>query len=577
MRRVAILLLVLVSGCAKAAEAPFDAAEAAIADDKFVKAKELFRLAAEKESDPDRRDKAAIRLANLEWRAFHDVAAARTALTLVRPDGEAIADALLERARLEAEYLRDLPAARKAADEAIAKAATRVQKTRAITVRAAIDVDAAMRERFEGRAVDEAPLARAIEALKGVIDRDGPTLPVSRFLLDAALMTNDLPTAMQAWHWYYGDAPNVDKQNLAKALAGARFFDEAAIVGGDKDIAAYARFTRRIREIADEHYRTVAIGNRNDKAFTKALDTERRALWTALGLQGAYNADKLLAELERRYAAVFNLGKTGDILDLHYGHRVVDEKREVSQYGKHGTLRFIALDGIVSNGISIWRSDNGGGDGGWASDGVIYQVRPMYADGPVRLWLRTADPELRAKRSKEIAEETKRDVERAAAQPIRYFPGLAMRLDRQYGDAVLAELKAKGLTGDALRDAFLARAWSDVFESSIWAHEGRHAIDQKEGITSSPELEFRAKLSEVALGPAPRKALIGGILGGDIGSDTPHGKANKRIAEGLVEWMKTHAGEIAELDTKAPLLPQLDKLTDEQLRNAFRSMDPLAR
>jgi hypothetical protein len=41
--------------------------------------------------------------------------------------------------------------------------------------------------------------------------------------------------------------------------------------------------------------------------------------------------------------------------------------------------------------------------------------------------------------------------------------------------------------------------------------------------------------------------------------------------------MQTHAGEIAQLDPDAPLLPQLDKLTDDQLRAAFRSMDPLAK
>ena len=175
-----------------------------------------------------------------------------------------------------------------------------------------------------------------------------------------------------------------------------------------------------------------------------------------------------------------------------------------------------------------------------------------------------------------MAEETKRDVERAAATPIRYFPGLTMRLERQYADALAAALRAEGLSDDALRDAFIAKARRDTFESSIWAHEGRHAIDQKEGIKDSAELEFRAKLSEVALATAPRSALVGGIITGGIGSDTPHGRANKRAAEGAVAWMRAHAGEIVALDAAAPLLPQLDKLTDEQLRAAFRAMDPFA-
>lgn len=570
MRRLLLALLLLTS-CAKAAESPFDAAEAAVADSKFGKARELFREAAAKDTDPSRRDKAAIRLANIEWRAFHDADAARRALALVRPDGDAAADALLERARLEAQLVRDLPAARKAADAAIAKAAERSQRSRATAVRAGIDVEAAVRDRLAGKEVDVQSLRAAAEALKSVIEQDGPTLPVSRLLLDAALLTGDTATAMQAWRWYYGNAPAA-VPDLGKALADAKLFTEA-VLAGNQEVVAYERALRTIHDIAEEHYRTVAIGERDDKAFQKALDVVGRSLWTG---NSTYSQKALAAELDRRYGAIINLGKTAGVLDLHYGHRIIDEQREVSQYGKRGTLRFIAMDGIVSNGYSSWRSDGGSGDGGWSDNGVIYQVRPMYADGPVRVWLRTADPELRAKRDKEIADETKRDSERAAAQPIRYFPGLAMRLDRQYADGVLAELKAQGLEGDALRDAFLARVNKDVFDSSIWAHEGRHAIDMKDGIKSSPELEFRAKLSEVALGPAPRKALTGGIISGDIGTDTPHGKANKRIAEGLVAWMKGHAGEIPRLDASAPLLPQLDKLTDEQLKAAFRSMDPLA-
>jgi hypothetical protein len=255
---------------------------------------------------------------------------------------------------------------------------------------------------------------------------------------------------------------------------------------------------------------------------------------------------------------------------------VIDEQREVSQYGRRATLRFVALDGIVSSGFTTWLRDGGGGDGGWASGGVVYQVRPMYADGPVSLWQRTADPELRARESREMADETQRDIARAAAPPIAFFPGLPMRLERQYADGLVAKLKARGLAGDDLRDAFIAQVRSDTFESSIWAHEGRHAIDQKEGVRDSAELEFRAKLSEVAFAPAPRRALVNGIITGGIGAQTPHGQANKRALEGCVIWMRTHTSEIAGLDVAAPLLPQLDKLSDDQIRAAFRTMDPMA-
>ena len=90
----------------------------------------------------------------------------------------------------------------------------------------------------------------------------------------------------------------------------------------------------------------------------------------------------------------------------------------------------------------------------------------------------------------------------------------------------------------------------------------------------SSEKEFRAKLSEVAFAPEPRLS-VGSIFSSNIGNSSGHGQANERIMRGVVEWMEEHGSEIDGLDPELPLLPQFDLLTDEQIRAAFRSMDPL--
>jgi hypothetical protein len=196
----------------------------------------------------------------------------------------------------------------------------------------------------------------------------------------------------------------------------------------------------------------------------------------------------------------------------------------------------------------------------------------MYADDPIAEWRIVADPETRAEREREMRDETKRDETR---DPLTAPLGTRLRLRMQANDALLAELKAKGLSGDDLRLAFIDRVREDTFASSILAHEGRHAIDRKEGVKDNTELEFNAKLSEVAFAPSPRRAVTSGILV-NIDSSSSHGKANRRIFEGLTKWMHDHASAIAGLDTSKPLLAQFDKLTDEQMRTAFRSMDRLA-
>jgi hypothetical protein len=95
-------------------------------------------------------------------------------------------------------------------------------------------------------------------------------------------------------------------------------------------------------------------------------------------------------------------------------------------------------------------------------------------------------------------------------------------------------------------------------------------------VESASQPEFQAKLSEIAFAPDPKLAMTSGIIANNIGSDSPHGVANSRIMKGIVEWMKAHQAEIAGLDPRRPLLPQLDRLTDAQLITIARGMDPLA-
>jgi hypothetical protein len=79
----------------------------------------------------------------------------------------------------------------------------------------------------------------------------------------------------------------------------------------------------------------------------------------------------------------------------------------------------------------------------------------------------------------------------------------------------------------------------------------------------------------VTFAPRPRLALDA-IVSPNIGDASPHGQANARIMQELLAWMTAHASEIEHFDPHAPTLLQLPLLTDDQLRRAFASMDPMA-
>jgi hypothetical protein len=511
MRRLAatLFLAALLAGCRR--ETPrvtFDAAEREAANSKFARARELFRRAAIDERDPTQRARAYVALANIEWRIFHEPAAAREALGHVTPSSSEYVVALIERARLEFELVHDDATARKKTRDALAIATSRNDRRRAVIADSIAATEPLLRDRRDGRCTATGDLASVAGNLRDVITRDGPLLsPVLR-LFSVALLRGDGPSMLRAWRWYYGITPDMpstlgrllpgwrgdgattdERREVGVALAAARMYDAASLVLRDpcartplpRDaevdaIVTYTQALRRYHDVAEEHYRDVARGAANDRAFRRQLEAEGERLWRELRMNGAYDRNAFAAELRRRFGTVITTGRTAGVEDVHFAHAVRDEQLPIEQYGRRATLRFIALDGVVSNGYSSFASDGRSGDGGWTSADGIYQVRPMYCDGPVRLWLSVADPELRADADREMAEETKRDVERAAVEAIRPFPGLELRMRREDAEQIRRET-----AGD--RDAFIARSRADV---CVVNHRARRASCDRPGLRNDP-------------------------------------------------------------------------------------------
>lgn len=599
---IVVLLLCLPAGRAALAQSDaafFDQAEAASTGRDLGKARDLYKQAAERDPDPRRRNRAMIRAGSLEWHVFHNAEAARTLLARVPDDSREATVAWVERAYMELALARDVGAAREAARVGRSHARTLADRESAAIADVTVVASEAREQRLKGTCPnDRAALGAVMTNVGLVIDAGGPVLETSRRLLNLALMTGDRATVARAWRWYFGDVPasppaeTADRRSLALALASAKLFPEAELVlrnpcdtesveqdGAVRDVLAYTATLDRLDRLIREQHRSVARGVEDDSEFQKAVAAESRSLWNALAWPGPtpeFSVKAFNDETARRFGTVTSLGRTDGVLSLLFGHAVVDERRTVEQYGRSAPVRFVLLDGMLSGGYVVWATRGRSGTGGWITTDAIYQIRQMYADGPVRIWRRMTDLELRAQREQDITDETRRDAERAKQTPIQYFPGLALRLEHQAADALRAELLGQGLSGDALRDAFLRRTSLDKFESSIWAHEGRHAIDKLIfKINDSVELEYRAKMSEAVFARRPRGVLSS--LLSPVGPPSAHGRANQRLLEGIVAWMKEHAAEIAGLVPQSPLLPQLDKLSDDQLRAAFRSMDPLAK
>jgi hypothetical protein len=297
------------------------------------------------------------------------------------------------------------------------------------------------------------------------------------------------------------------------------------------------------------------------------------------GPRPQFSPEAFVADLERRFGAYVSVGNTGDVEDMHYAHIFIDDDRVIEQYGRRAQIRRIALDRVVSNGYESWLWDGRQAHGGWARTDRVYQVRPGYADGAVDEWDRISDPVRRAEEEESIARLTAGDDEIARTESAAYLPGLAARLDWQGTNGIVERLRARGVPVAELKRRFMVEYTRIGLDANFFAHEGRHVLDkQAYGTKLEPEeLEFRAKLSEIAFSEAPRFSF-GPIVNANIADPTsPHGRANKRIMLGLAAWMDKNRTAIAGFEAARPLLPQLDKLSDDQMREAMRSMDPWAR
>lgn len=306
---------------------------------------------------------------------------------------------------------------------------------------------------------------------------------------------------------------------LARALLGVRFFEEAALVAAPgSDTAKYVAMLQRMRRAVS--------GNRNPAAVRNALAKELKTLWPWQSYGEA------VAKMEQQYGAIVHHTLHGTLI----AHKIADQSLLIDQYGHKGTVRFVTLDGVVSSGAK-------GEIGGFGSAKVIYRVRPGFAETPARQWeLVTSGKPLAS--GEDTVENTGR------------------RMQRQYLERLLAE------TGS--RDAFIARFERDEFHFTMVLHEGRHAIDDALNIKLEPgEMEYRAKLSQVALSESATRLAAADVLTGPK-DNSPHGRANAKLVRDLARWMKANAPELGGIT-------HFDRLTDEQIRTAFRSLDPLAK
>jgi hypothetical protein len=599
IRLMAAVLLLSVSGSALAAS--LREAQDSYDNNRIPDAQRLFSaIAADPGASADDRGDANIALARIAWLVDADADSA------LRHVGAAAAGQPCDAGIMRLRVLREAKRDQEAIDSEAASLngcpeAGKRDQMRVHAIAARLDLAQSQPARRQQLLVEASADAQSLTPDAGV---EG-----ARVRLQIALLTDDAPAAVAAWKDYFwlddGDAPQAlqkleatarftrglagnatadDKLNLADLLMRAGFGEESrryAEAHGLPGVAATSPTWQRLEAYWTERAkleteilrvnREFAHGEKDDKALEAAAKSATVNLMTAAGATG----DPREALLNH-YGLVGSVGLTNGYPSIHLGHAIEDRDQTVTQYGHFAKIHFMAIDNMISNGFTSWLWDGSAMVGGWQANGTIIQVRPAYVSGPLTAYRLTEDgPE----RQKLIARQAKRaaeDIAELKRRPVATLDGLNDRLQLQAAGQVEAAVRIKAPDASDFRRLFLAEYSRGTFNHSIMIHEGRHAIDASLGVSGKDQsvLEYDAKLSELSLSDYPRMALEN--IDRTLEGDGPHDRAGARLFDGYRRWMEAHTGEIEGYDPAVPVLEQLDKLTDNQIREIARSLDPLA-
>jgi hypothetical protein len=544
-------------------------------------------------------------LARYAWQFDGDLAAARGELEAARGIGEQASALWAQQARIEL-AARRVPEALASAERALATA-------RGATDR--IEADLLTGHVLLARG-EPAALQRAASLLIAVLERRPGHAETSEALLGTALALDDGALVLEAWKSYFwivdgGEvtpllraplatltalAPRwrgqplgeADRLALALALGRSRWFRPAAqiarslgAVGPELEaLMAYQAFTERVAQVNADFYPRIARGLRDySAAYDAAVHAAAIPLWAALEPGKPFAPEPFFALIRARFGAEGYLGTTVGFHGMLVGHVIQDEQRTIEQYGYSSEFRYALIDRPLSTDFTSWYGTTN--VGGWGDASTMVQVRAAYTGEPFMRLAWVTDPDVRAVLIDQLARLRRDDLTLCAQDPYAPPASLANQLKLEASDRLHAQLVARGLRGRSLALAFVAESLRLNVEATVFAHEGRHALDQRHfpaefAAMSDDERELRAKLSEVAFSSDPKLALTGSVIGARLDASTGHGRANQRFRRLIVDWMRDHGAEIAGLEPAVPLILQVNRLTNDQLRALVRSADPLA-
>lgn len=584
------------------------------------------QIACNSSNDIATRIKAYVKLAGQDWRYYNDYSSAMLALKAAADlkANDFSVNLLYATINLESGRYKE---ALEYGKSCLSLANNENEKIEAGLIFARTVHDINFNQQVGDKVLNHQYLQKASTLINQILEKQPGNSEASELLMGIGLFLKDGPTIIKAWKSYYlvSDEKNINQaiqpsfallkpilikwhgqqlsatsmKQLAIGFADSKFFDYAALTANAvrkqsqivysqskslQDIVAYANYIKGVEKVNSYIYPQVARGKKNyENEYDSLMDKEGKILWgkaSFIAKGQKFDPDTLYNILNRKYGMEGYSGNTVNYYGMLMGHIIHKELKQINQYGYSTRFTYISVDRLMSRDFTSWYGTTN--VGGWGDSTTIIQVRKAYMTEPFQLLSLMTDTAARKVALADIEKKKQADFERCKSNPYTEPKFLSPYLKFHEASKIYQHLVASGLKGTELNIAFVDEIFKLTIASTVFAHEGRHAIDQlyfpKEFKTmSDDERELRAKFSEVIFSLNPKMAFTGSILGSDLDENTNHGKANQRFRKIIVDWMSAHQQEISGLDKNIPLLMQFDLLTDAQLIAICKSADPFAK
>jgi len=389
-------------------------------------------------------------------------------------------------------------------------------------------------------------------------------------------------------NWYKTDLSAENREKIILNLANSRFYEFAYVMNlylpnksktdnpAINDITNYYEFCEQIEYRMYAYYQDVALANENNiKEVKKDIKSIQKQLWNELSWEDKipkFKRGRFYEELYNRFGTKVYSSKFNGYYFYIGGHAIVDTIKAIEQFNQKAEIQFFVLDLRFSNNYWGWFTGNYG-FAGYADDAIIAKYREPASSNPIYYWNKLNNIESLSKWKDEIVILSAQDDSLSKINANANLNGIYERIRLNIYSEIIDSLKSVGFQNDELRKQFIS-IYNDIEYNHIINHEGRHVIDFntlskiKLVLLNNAELEFRATLSQIYFSQYPLLDIKFEI------NNTPHGLANKKLLELIANWMEQNEEKIKGFDATKPTLPQLDLLTNKQLKKIIESIEP---